>query len=115
MSLRQIDQFFEAQPEPNRSCMLALRSWIMGFDPEITETWKWRLPFYCYRGKTFCYLWQDKRTQQPYVGVVAGDQIDHPMLIQGDRKRMKVLYIDPEEDLPVEALHMILSQAKTYY
>lgn len=115
MEIKEIEAYFESQVEPVKGCLLALRSVIMDFDPQITEAWKWRLPFYCYRGKTFCYLWIDKKTKLPYVGVVEGGRIDHPMLEQGDRTRMKVMYIQPEEDLPVEALYEILSEARKYY
>jgi hypothetical protein len=115
MNLREIDLFFEAQEEPNKGCMLALRQFLLAFHPDITEAWKWRLPFYLYKGKTFCYLWTDKKTKMPYVGIVEGGKIAHPMLIKGDRTRMKILPIDPNSDLPVEVLEEVLEEAKTFY
>ena len=63
----------------------------------------------------FCYFHADKKTDQPYIGIANGDKIDHPALFQGTRTRMKVLYIDPNVDLPISILEEILSEAKTLY
>ena len=33
-----------------------------------------------YQQKMFCYLWTDKKTHEPYIGIVEGNKIDHPLL-----------------------------------
>ena len=114
-SLRAIDHWYDQHEEPNRSCLLALRSWILDFNPRIAECWKYRMPMFCVNAKMFCYLWTDKKTKQPYLGIVEGKHIKHPLLIQGDRARMKILPIDPEEDLPVKAMKEVLSMALSFY
>jgi len=49
------------------------------------------MPCFVYNKKQFCYLWTDKKTNNPYLLIVEGKNIDHPLLEQGDRKRMKIL------------------------
>ncbi|WP_315820994.1 DUF1801 domain-containing protein [Paraflavitalea speifideaquila] len=79
--LREIDQYFLEKEEPVKSYLLALREYLLHFDPKVTEAWKYKMPFYCYKGKMFCYLWVHKKNQQPYLGIVEGNKIYHPQLI----------------------------------
>lgn len=113
--LRPIDEFFLEKEEPVKSCLQALREILLNYNPNITEEWKYRLPFYCYKGKMFCYLWMDRNTKQPYIGVVEGGRIDHPLLMQGDRKRMKVILVDANCDIPVKEIESILDIARGFY
>lgn len=75
-----LDNFYVSQEEPNRTCFLALRDIILGYNEEITPDFKYGLPFFMLRGKMFCYLWQDKKTKQPYISIAAGSKIEHPAL-----------------------------------
>ncbi|UII20157.1 DUF1801 domain-containing protein [Fulvivirga ligni] len=111
MELRQIEEFYLAQPSPNQECMLAIHSLILSVDADIETAWKYKLPFFCYRKKMMCYIWKDKKTQWPYIGVADGKLIDHPLLQVGDRARMAVIPINPYEDLPAEAIKEIVSEA----
>lgn len=81
----------------------------------ITETVKYGMPCFCYHGKMMYYLWTDKKTGQPYVLFVEGDQIDHPSLVQGKRSRMKVLNIDPNQDLPLTTLKELMEISMTIF
>lgn len=94
---------------------MALRDLILKFNPLITEHWKYKLPFYYYKGKPFCYLWKDKISNHPYIGIVKGKLIDHPALDQDNRKKMKVFMIDPNEDLPIEEIYAVLNEAIKFY
>jgi len=109
--LKPADQFFMHQEEPEKSCLLALRSTILSFNKGITESWKYGMPFYCIQGKMFCYLWIHKKYKQPYIGIVEGGKINHPLLIQEKRARMKIMLIDPEKDIPVKTVKGILNTA----
>jgi len=113
--LSHLNQFYESLPEPNRGCFLALRSHILSLDDGISETWKWKVPFFMFKKKGLCYLWKDTKTQQPYIGIVKGKEMDHPMLDQGNRKSMKVLHINASEDLPLELITEIFREALTLY
>lgn len=73
------------------------------------------MPFFCYRGKMFCYFWIDKKSGEPYIGFVEGKRLDHPALIKGNRSRMKIMQFDPEKDLPVRAITAVLKQALDLY
>lgn len=95
--------------------MLALRSVLLRFDPCITEQWKYGMPFYCYNNKMFCYLWIHKKYRQPYIGIVEGNKIDHPLLLQEKRARMKILLLDPTKDIPVKVVDKILKEAVAFY
>jgi hypothetical protein len=109
------DNFFLKQDEPTKSCLLAMRDIIMAFDDEITSAWKYGMPFFCFRGKMFCYLWVHKKFEQPYVGIVEGRRINHADLIIEGRSRMKIMLLNPKKDLPVRKIKMILKQAIKLY
>jgi hypothetical protein len=90
---------------------LFLRKYIINYNAAIIEIWKYGMPFYCYQGKMFCYLWVHKKTHNPYPGIVEGKKIEHPLLIIEKRARMKIMQIVPEQDIPVEAINEILGRA----
>lgn len=113
--LRELDQFYLEQPEPNRSFMLSLRSFILKYDSEISEEWKYQLPFFYYKNKPFCYIWKDNKTQQPYIGIVKADLFEHLELIKGNRKKMKVLYFNTSKDIPVKLIDEIFKLAIKQY
>ncbi|WP_300662957.1 DUF1801 domain-containing protein [Fluviicola sp.] len=113
--LEELQHYYLNKTEPNKSCLLALRSLILEQDPDVTETRKWGMPCFCYRKKMFCYLWTDKKTDQPYILMVEGKYLDHPELEEGDRSRMKILRVDPGKDLPVELIETILQKALDLY
>ncbi|MEQ8476506.1 DUF1801 domain-containing protein [Fulvivirga sp.] len=106
-----LDHFYLNQPEPNKSCLLALRSVILRQDEHVTETKKYGMPCFCYKKKMFTYLWTDKKTTEPYILLVEGKLLDHPDLEAGSRARMKVFRVNPNEDLPLETINEILNMA----
>ncbi|MDB5157125.1 MAG: hypothetical protein JWR50_1832 [Mucilaginibacter sp.] len=110
-----LDNFYLQHSEPVNSCLLALRSMILNQDSHITAEWKYRMPFFCYKGKMFCYLWVHKISHQPYIGIVEGKHIEHPDLIIEKRSRMKIMLFDPNLDLPVETIDAIIQQALDLY
>lgn len=113
--LRDIDHFYLQKEEPVKSCLIALREIILRQDPEIMEAWKYGMPFFCYKGRMFCYLWVHKTTKLPYVGFVEGKHLSHPKLLTEKRARMKIFLCDPEKDLPVKTIEMILKQSLNLY
>lgn len=113
--MRAIDQFYLAQTEPIKSCLVALRDIILQQDNDVTETWKYGMPFFCFKGKMFCYLWIHKKQQQPYIGIVEGKHINHPNLLSEKRSRMKTMLFDPTEDLPIETIELLLTEAIGLY
>jgi len=92
-----------------------MRTHILKQNENITEEWKYRMPFYCYKGKMFCYLWVHKKYHQPYIGFVEGKRINHPDLIIEKRARMKILLLDPDKDLPMKKINNILNEVIALY
>lgn len=109
------DDFYLAQQEPVRSCLVALREIILTHNNDVTGVMKYGMPFFCYKGKMFCYLWVHKKYQQPYLGIVEGHKFDHPDLIIEKRSRMKIMLFDPKKDLPVKTINAILKKAVRLY
>lgn len=113
--IEELYKFYLDQEEPNKGCLLALRSMILDQDANITETLKWGMPCFCYKKKMFCFLWTDKKTNEPYILVVKGNLLDHDQLEQGERTRMKILRVNPNKDLKQNLIEEILQQALALY
>jgi hypothetical protein len=113
--MKAIDNFYLQLDEPAQSCLLAARKLILAQGKDVTEAWKYGMPFFCYKGKMFCYLWVHKKYKQPYIGIVEGQRFDHPDLIIEKRSRMKIMLLDPNKDLPVKTITGILRQALQLY
>lgn len=109
------ENFYLQKEEPLKGCLLALRAVILALDKNITAEWKYSMPFFYYKGKMFCYLWVHKKYKQPYIGIVESKHIDHEDLILEKRARMKIMLIDPDQDLPIETITDLLKQAMTKY
>ena len=106
---------YERWLEPTRGSILALRNVLLDLGEEISETSKYGMPCFLYRSKIFCYLWADKATNEPYLLFAEGRQMTHPSLETGDRKRMKILRINPNEDLPLSLINSVLTEAIQLY
>jgi len=113
--MKATDNFFLEHPEPVKAVLLALRDIIMQQDVAITSVFKYGMPFFCYKGKMFCYLWIQKKSGKPYLGIVEGNRIEHPDLIMEKRSRMKIMLFDPFEDLPLHTIQLLLQQALDLY
>lgn len=113
--LRPIDNYFLLKEEPFKSCLQFLREYILEFDSDITEGWQYGMPFYYYKRKRFCYLWIHKKHHKPYIGIVDGNKIDHPDLLQEKRTRMKILLLDADKNLPLKKINSILKKTLALY
>ena len=113
--MSKLDEFYLSHEEPLQGCLLTLRGIILDMDSDMTPHWKYGGPFFYYKERMFAYLWVEKKTGLPYIGVARGLSIDHPLLEQGDRKRMKILRVNPHTDLPVEGIRKVLKLAMELY
>ena len=111
MTLSQLENFYLKHEEPHLSCFLALKEIILSYNSDISSTWKYGMPFFSYRNKMFCYLWFHKKLKQAYVGIINGNLIEHPDLIQEKRSKIKIILFDSNEDLPIEKIHEILQRS----
>ena len=108
--LRPNDSWFLLQEEPAKSCLQYLRTFILQLDGNITEGWQYGMPFFFYKGKRFCYLWVHRKYGKPYLGIVDGKKISNPDLLSEKRSRMKIMLIDPNNDIPVQKIRNILNE-----
>ncbi len=115
MLMRPIDEWYLQKEEPAKSCLQYLRNHILSRDGAISEAWKYRMPIFFYHGRMFCYLWIHKKYQQPYLGIVEGNKIQHPELLQENRAKMKILLIDPSKDIPIGKIDVILDKLMLLY
>jgi hypothetical protein len=109
--LSDLDNFYLKREEPTRSCLLAIKEVILKHNPLITHEWKYKLPFFCYKGKMLCYIWFHKKYKKPYLGFYNGALIKNENLLAEDRSRVKIFLFDVDEDLPIEKINDILTQA----
>lgn len=110
-----VDDFILRQEEPVKSCLLALKTVILSQDENLSSALKYGMPFFCYKGKMCCYMWLHKKYGQPYIGFVEGKHLDHPDLLLEKRSRMKILLVDPEKDLPLEIIELLIQQMLDLY
>lgn len=109
------DNFYLNKTEPNKGCLLSLRNIILDQDEHISETKKYGMPCFCYKKKMFCYLWVDKKTDEPYLLFVEGQQLSHPKLETGKRARMKIFRVTPNKDLSIDTITVLLNKALDLY
>lgn len=109
--LEKRDAFYLQLEEPVSSCLLALRKIILSQHQGIKEEWKYGMPFFYYNRKMLCYLWVQKKTNKPYIGLADGNKINHPELIAEKRKRMKIMLFDAGKNLPLKKIQKIIELA----
>lgn len=110
-----LSNYYLDKEEPQKSCLLALRSIILKKDENVCETVKYGMPCFCYKKKMFCYLWTDSKTEEPYILMVEGKYLNYPELKQENRSRMKIFKVNPNEDLPIQTIELILNDALDLY
>ena len=113
--IRENDRYYLNKEEPAKSCLLALRRIILEQDANVSETQKYRMPCFTFHKKAFCYLWTDKKTEEPYILMVEGKALKHPELQEGSRSRMKILPVDSNKDLPIKTIQLVLEEALNLY
>lgn len=113
--LKEIELFILEKDEPVTSLFFSLRAHILNYNPDITEVFTFNMPFFRYKGEQFCYLSVYKKDGMPYIGFVEGKRFEHPALVQGERVRIKILPLNPEEALPVDVIDSVLKVALSLY
>jgi len=111
----EFENYYLSKDEPTKSCLLALRDIIRLQDSNIGETWKYGMPCFSYGKKMFCYLWTDKKSDEPYILMVEGKHLNNPGLEQGKRSRMKIFRINPNIDIPLQEVEQLINDALDLY
>jgi hypothetical protein len=67
-----LDQFYLSAEEPLQSALLALRTILLGYNEHMSQSLKWGVPTFFYKGTMACYLWKNvKKNELPYIGFMA--------------------------------------------
>jgi hypothetical protein len=115
MEANPIENFYIKAVSPNKEVYLALRYFILNNDRLFTEHWKYGVPFFYFKNKPFAYFHSNKVNGHPYMGIVRGNDVEHYLLERGNRKKMKVLELDPYADIPILEITKIIQDLKQLY
>jgi len=115
MMLNYIDNYFFNLPEPEQSCLLFVRDFILDYSKDISEEWKFNTPFYYYKGKWLCYISYNKKNKSIYIGFVKGYLMKHAKLVSEGRKQIKVYHLDANNDIDLKSLRSIMKEALKLY
>lgn len=85
------EQYILNQPEPFRAILLHLQILVAHTLPEIELKYKYKIPFYYYKGKPFCYFNASHKKQFVDVGFVKGTLIKAHQEYQITEKRKKMM------------------------
>jgi hypothetical protein len=113
--MKEPDLFYLQLEAPYKKLLILLRQRILDFDKDITEAWKFNMPFFFYKGNRFCYFRLDKKKGMYYIGFNDGKWVGHPGLIFEERTRVKIFLLDPATDLPLKTIDSIISAAISIY
>ncbi len=111
--MTKLNQFYFEQKEPIAGCLLSIREMILAYDESISERWYYRLPCFFFKDKLISYVWIEQKTSLPYIAFYPENRIDHHLLEKGNRTSSKIMRINPEEDIPIEAIYEIINQSIT--
>lgn len=113
--LNYVDNYFFSLPEPEQSCLLYVRSFMLSYSKHISEAWKFNTPFYYYKGKWLCYVSTNKKNKSIYIGFIKGHLMQHTKLVSEGRKQIKVFHLDANKDIDVKSLNAIMKKALKLY
>jgi len=106
-----LEAYYDRLPSGHQEVLLAARQWLLTQqDFPLTEALKWATPVFHHEGLQVGYLYHQKKRHLSYFALSAGVLLDHPLLQAENQKSMRYLLLDPQADLPVEAMADCLAQ-----
>jgi hypothetical protein len=109
--LSDLELFYVNRNAEEQELLLFLRRYILDASIFISEHYKFKTAFFYLNGKMFCYLGQEKKSRQFYIGFVQGKQLSHPALVQGNRKQIKILPVSTHADVELQKLNEVVGEA----
>jgi hypothetical protein len=106
-----LDIFSQYNAE-TEACLIGVDQLIMSFDLNIQRALKYNSACYLLNDKMFVFALVEKHTSKPYILFTDGELLEHPKLIKGERKRMKVYYLDPKEDIDKVELYALMNEMR---
>ena len=69
------------------------------------------MPTYRYKRQRICYIWIDKVLDNPYIGFIDGQDLNHTALVAGARKRMATYTVSLDQDIDIATIRVLLDMA----
>ena len=105
----QVDEFIESLETPVQDIVSELRTLVFEAYPEMDEGFKWDKPSYAKEGLV-CYM----QTAKGHVnfGFYRGAELrDESKLLAGDGKKMRDIRLNRTDDIPTDALKLLIWDA----
>jgi hypothetical protein len=105
------------QPELYRDILLNLQIIIENTIPGLTLEYKWKIPYYYYKGKPFCFLNASHKNKYVDIGINKGYQLKNNLdVLIGDKRTIfKSLRYFSLDDIDAKILkEVILESVKLY-
>jgi len=105
------------QPEPYRSILLHLQVIVESTIPDVDLLYKYRIPFYYYKKRPFCYLNASHKRNYVDICFVRANQMANykDILVTKKRKKMGSLRYQSIEEIDEVILIELLNEAKRLY
>jgi hypothetical protein len=115
--MKPAEEYILNQPEHYRSIIFNLQIIIENQIPDLELLYKWKIPFYYYKGKPFCFLNVSHKKKFVDLGIVKGFEIkihkEH--LISENRSIMKSLRYYSVEEIDNTVLLEIIQEISELY
>jgi len=115
--MKPAEEYILKQPEPYQSIIFNLQIIIENQIPDLELLYKWKIPFYYYKGKPFCFLNVSHKKKFVDLGIVKGFEIKkHKVhLISENRSIMKSLRYYSVEEIDNTVLLEIIQEISELY
>ena len=115
--MKPAEEYILNQPEPYRSIIFNLQITIENQIPDLELLYKWKIPFYYYKGKPFCYINVSHKKKYVDLGIVKGFEINlhKEHLISEHRSSMKSLRYNSLEEIDNTILVEIIKELSKLY
>lgn len=115
--MKPAEEYILNQPEPYRSIIFNLQIVIESQIPNLELLYKWKIPFYYYRGKPFCFINVSHKKKYVDLVIVKGFQIKNHQehLISENRSIMKSLRYSSLEEIDNKILIEIIQEISKLY
>ena len=89
-----VEDFFKNLPLKQRKIAFSARNVLLSLNDKMQEAFKYKTPFYCYRGKNLFYLtFPDKK--QLVLGILYANELkDESGLLKGNQKIVRHIYLE---------------------
>lgn len=115
--MKPAEEYILNQPESYRSILFNLQIIIEGQIPELELLFKWKIPFYYFKGKPFCFFNVSHKRKYVDLVIVKGFQltIHQDKLISEKRSIMKSLRYYNDEEIENAVLIEIIKELVKLY